>query len=57
MTGVVSLAVPVNDGVVLSDGDSGGFNVTVGAAVSTVNVTGELVPVSDGRFVCVACAV
>lgn len=55
VTGVMSLAVPVNDGVVLSDGVSGGSNVTVGAAVSTVNVTGELVPVSDA--VCVACAV
>ena len=57
VTGVVSLAVPLNDGVVLSDGDSGGFNVTVGAAVSTVNVTGRLSPVSAERLVCVACAV
>jgi hypothetical protein len=54
LTGVVSLAVPVKDGVWLLDGDSGGFNVTLGAAVSTVNVTGALVPVSALRLVCVA---
>jgi hypothetical protein len=57
VTGVVSLAVPVKDGVVLLDGDSGEFKVTLGAAVSTVNVTGALVPVSDLGLVCEACAV
>ena len=42
VTGVVSLAVPVKDGAALLDGDLGEFNVTVGAVVFTVNVTGEL---------------
>jgi hypothetical protein len=57
VTGLVSLAVPVKDGVALLDGDLGEFNVTVGAAVLTVNVTAELVPVSDARLVCEASAV
>ena len=57
VTRVESLAVPLKDGVVLSEGDLGEFNVTVGAAVSTVNVTGELIPVSDVRLVCIARAV
>src|SRR5438270_12617495 len=39
--GVVLLAVPVKDGVGSSDGDAGGFNVTLGAAASAVNITGE----------------
>ena len=51
VTGVVSLAVPVKDGVVLLEGDGGGLKVTLGAAVSTVNVTGALVPVSEERLV------
>jgi hypothetical protein len=55
--GVVSLAVPVKAGVVLLDGDSGEFKVTLGAAVSTVNVTAALVPVSDFGLVCEARAV
>ncbi len=55
--GVTSLAVPAKDGVVSSEGDWGEFNVTVGAAVSIVNVTGKLVPVSEAKLVCVACAV
>jgi len=42
---VVSLAYPSNDGVVWFDGDSGWSSVTVGEAVSTVNLTGALVPV------------
>src|SRR5947209_14932316 len=41
VTGVVLLAVPVKDGVGLSDGDAGAFNVTLGAAASAVNITGE----------------
>ena len=41
---MLSLADPVKDGVVLFDGDSGCFSVTVGEAVSTTNVTGTLVP-------------
>jgi hypothetical protein len=49
VTCVVSLAVPLKDGVVLFDGDTGWFNVTVGAAVSTVNVTGRLVPAGFPR--------
>ena len=55
---VVSLAVPVKAGAALLDTDGGEFNVTVGADVLTVNVTGSLVP---GEFPselgCVAVAV
>ena len=58
VTGVVSLAVPVNDGVVSLEGETGGSNVTAGELVSTVNVTGgSLRPVSSRRLVCAACAV
>ena len=42
------------------DGDGSEFKVTVGAgegAGFTVNVTGALIPVSNARLVCVACAV
>src|SRR6266852_2784116 len=42
--GVLSLEVPLNDGIRLLDGDFGAFNVTVGAAASTLNVTGLLTP-------------
>ena len=42
VTGVVSLAKPLNDGVVSLDGETGWSNVTVGELVSTVNVTGAL---------------
>ena len=45
LTVVVSLAVPLNDGVVLFDSGGGCSKVTVGEVVSTTNVTGELVPV------------
>jgi hypothetical protein len=41
---VLSLAVPVKDGVVLLDGDFVAFNVTVGELVLTVKVTGSLTP-------------
>jgi len=41
---VVSLAEPLNRGVVSFDGDGGWFSVTVGELVSTTNVTGELLP-------------
>src|SRR5437879_12920280 len=41
---VVSLAEPLNGGVVSFDGDGGWFSVTVGELVSTTNVTGELLP-------------
>jgi hypothetical protein len=44
VTAVVSLAVPVKDGVVSLEGDLGVLSVTLGAAVSTVNVTGALRP-------------
>ena len=57
VTGVVSLALPLNAGVALAEGVSGWSSVTVGAAVSTVNVTGELTPVSEAPFVCSARAV
>ena len=53
----MSLAGPVKDGVVVLDGDAGGVKVTVGAGEAagfTVNVTGELLPVSNARLVCVA---
>ncbi len=39
------MAVPVNDGAVTLDGDSGWSNVTVGEFVSTLKVTGGLLPV------------
>ena len=58
VTGVVSLAKPLNDGAVSLDGETGWSNATVGELVSTVNVTGgSLRPVSIRRLVCVACAV
>src|ERR1039458_7675424 len=41
-TDVLSLAVPVKDGVVSFDGVGGVFRVTTGEAVLTVNVTVEL---------------
>jgi hypothetical protein len=43
VTGVLSLPVPVNDGVVIHGGELGEFSVTAGGAVITVKVT-ELVP-------------
>ena len=36
--------MPLKEGVVFFDGVGGWFNVTVGELVSTMNVTGELVP-------------
>ena len=44
VTAVWSLAVPENEGAALAVGDSGGFSVTVGGEVSTMNVTGWLLP-------------
>src|SRR5437879_5212922 len=44
VTPVVSLAVPVNEGVALLDGDLGDVMLTVGALVSRMKVTGALVP-------------
>jgi hypothetical protein len=43
-TGVVSVAVPVNVGFVLLDGDFGCAKATVGGAVFTVNVIALLSP-------------
>ena len=43
-TGASALAVPVNDGVRCFDGVTSAFSVTVGGLVSTVKLTGELVP-------------
>ena len=43
-TEVVSLAVPVNDGVVSLEGDFGWSKVTVGELVSTVKVRASLEP-------------
>jgi len=60
VTGVVSLAVPVKDGVVLLEGWVSEFKVTVGGIAEsefTVKVTGALVPVSEVRLVWFACAV
>ena len=47
ITGVVSVAVPLNDGVVSFDGGPIEFNVTAGEAVMIVNVTGEVVVLSS----------
>src|SRR5437773_475729 len=44
VTGVLSDAVPENDGVVSFEGDFGRFKVTSGGPVSTLNVTGALTP-------------
>src|SRR2546426_150030 len=44
VTALVSLAVPLNVGDGLLDGDFGCVKVTAGAVVSTVNVTGVLAP-------------
>src|SRR6266436_1113622 len=44
VTVVVSVAVPVNDGVALFDSLAGGSNVTFGDSVSMTKVTGALVP-------------
>src|SRR5438876_10970053 len=44
VTALVSLAVPLNVGDALLDGDFGCVNVTVGGVVSTMNTTGVLVP-------------
>src|SRR5664280_45776 len=59
VTVVMSLAVPVNDGVRSFEGEGGRFSVTVGEAVSTVNVTGVdvLVSPSPPSSVCSATAV
>jgi hypothetical protein len=58
MTAVVSLAVPVKNGVVLLDGDFGWFNVSLGGPVSTVKVTGSLMPAGfPSELGCVATAV
>jgi hypothetical protein len=53
VTGVVLLAVPVKDGVVLFDGDAGEFNVTLGAAASAVNITGDTIapPAISSRLI------
>jgi hypothetical protein len=58
VTGVVSLAFPLKDGVVSFEGDFGWFNVTSGAAVFTVKATGALFPAGLPReLLCVATAV
>ena len=57
VTGCVSVAVPVKDGVVSYGGELGAFNVTAGAPVLTVKVTGGLRPVSPAAFVSIATAV
>ena len=55
---MVSLAVPVKDGVVSLEGDFGAFNVTLGAAVSTVKVSGSLAPAGfSSGLSCIAIAV
>jgi len=57
-TSVVSVAVPVKDGVVSLDGDAGLFNVTVGEAVSTIKDTVRLLPSGfPSELSCVATAV
>ena len=55
---MVSLAKPVNDGVVWFDSGGGCSNVTVGEVVSTTNVTGRLLPRGfPSELACVAIAV
>jgi hypothetical protein len=59
-TGSVSLASPLKEGVVFFDGEEIEFSVTVGDAVMTVNVTGDVVvvgSVSAASSVCSATAV
>src|ERR1700694_1663300 len=57
VTGSVSVANPVNEGVVLLDGDLTPFKITVGGDVSMVNVTGLLLPVGfPSELGCVAIA-
>ena len=51
-TSLASFVVPVKDGVVLLDRAAGAFNVTAGAAVSTVNVTELLVPAGFPSELC-----
>jgi hypothetical protein len=46
VTAAVSLAVPVNEGTVLFDGDGGWPKVTVGELVFTSNVTDSLTPLA-----------
>jgi hypothetical protein len=58
VTVVVSLALPVNDGVVSLDGDAMEFNDTPGDAVLTTKVTLLLLPSGFPRELgCVAIAV
>ena len=52
VTGVVSVAVPLNDGFVLFECDIGWSSVTDGAVVSTVNVTRVLSPVGLPSELC-----
>ena len=54
---MVSLAVPLKDGVVLFDSGAGELIVTVGGAVLIVNVCVALRPTFSASSVCVACAV
>jgi hypothetical protein len=54
VTVVMSLAVPMKDGVVLLDRNAGEFNVTRGGPVSTTNVTAALVPLLPAASPCVA---
>jgi hypothetical protein len=57
VTAVVSLAVPLNDGVALFEGVGGALSVTVGEAVMIVNVTGPDVLVPPSSSACSATAV
>src|ERR1700724_1362008 len=60
VTALVSVAVPVNDGVATLDRGFGwGLRVTVGAAVSSLSVTGALVPsgLPNSELFCDAIAV
>src|SRR5437660_2716921 len=57
VTGVLSPAVPLNEGVGLGLRAASGFRVTEGAVVSTTNLTGALAPTLRALSVCTACAV
>jgi len=57
VTGVLSVAVPLNAGVVLLERRAGELSVTWGGAVSIVKVCAAVVPVLPAVSSCVACAV
>ena len=57
VTGVFSLAVPVNAGALLFDFFGGGLSTTVGGVVSTVKLAGALKPTFSAQSFWLARAV